>query len=64
MCLPYFSPQGALSLVKVSGRAWRTRGIHREPLASHMILGTCSNLAFWTLGIDLIKVKLITLALQ
>ncbi|KAM7415007.1 hypothetical protein PAMA_019704 [Pampus argenteus] len=25
MCLPYFSPQGALSLVEMDGRAWRTR---------------------------------------
>lgn len=64
MCLPYFSPQGALSLVKVDGRAWRTRGTDMEPLASRMILGTCSNVAFWTFGIDLTGAKFITLALQ
>lgn len=64
MCLAYFSPQGALSPVKGDGRAWRTRGTDKASLASRTTLGICSNLAFWTLGIDLIKVKFITRGLR
>lgn len=62
-CLPYFTPQGALSLVKVDGQAWRTRvGRETGRLSFRMTLGACSNLAFWTLGIDFIIVELNALA--
>lgn len=55
----FLCPQGTLSLEKVDGRTWRTRGTEGEVpvLVSSLTLRARLDLAFNTLGIDLIKTR-------